>query len=134
MLTLLPQQSTDTLETGEVWDHGLENIASTPTMVTEDYVEKLSNEGIVRYAYNNARLASDTTASSNEKMNIDPSNIFHHMHTSDIAYVVIQGFNKEQIWKTEWEQNNKGCGEGGREGGGGGGRLKKTHTVLGRRR
>ena len=75
-LTLLLWRSTDELETGEVWNHDMKNAADDPTIVTEDYVrENMKNEGFVRYVYNSARLMSDTTTISNEKIKRDPSNI-----------------------------------------------------------
>ena len=73
-----------------MWDHRLEHLASKLSMVTEDYVgKKLRDKGFVKYIFNNARLMSNTTMSSSEKIKRDPSNIFHHIHASDTAYVVI---------------------------------------------
>ena len=67
----------------------MENAAGKPTIVTKNYVqENPKNEGFVKYVYNNARLMSDTSTTSNGKIKRDPSNIFRHMHASDIAYAV----------------------------------------------
>ena len=77
MLTPFLQKSTGKLEAGGVWNHRMENAASNLTMVTEDCVKKhlkRKNKGFVKYVYNNARLMSD---------------IFYHVHTSDISYSVI---------------------------------------------
>ena len=76
----------------------MKNAADDPTIVTEDYVqENLKNEGFVMYVYNSARLMSNTTTISNEKIKRDPSNIFHHVHASDIAYAVMQRVNNEKV-------------------------------------
>ena len=110
-----------------MWNQEKENTASNPTMMTEDYVqENLNNEGFVKCAHNNARLMSDTTIISNEKIKIDSSNISHHVHTSDIAYAVMQRVNNKMVWKAEWEQKNKSSGRVGNTRDKGGGEEKGT--------
>ena len=102
MLKLLLRQSIGKLDDGEVWKYDIENAAGYPTMVTEKYVqENLKNKGFVKYVYNNARLMADTTTISNENLKQDTSNIFHHVHASDIAYAVIQRINSKMVWKAE---------------------------------
>ena len=50
------------------------------------------------------------------------------MHTSDIAYVVMQRVNNKTVWKAEWDQKNKGgvwvCNIGTGETG-----KKKAHKI-----
>ena len=66
------------------------NTAGNPTIVTENYVQKkLKNKGFFKYIYNNARLISDILTISNGKIKRDQSNIFRHMHASDIAHMVM---------------------------------------------
>ena len=92
-----------------MWNHEMKNAAGDPSMVTENCVqENLKNKGFVNYVYNNTRLMSNTSTISNEKIKRDPSNIFRHMHASDIAYTVMQRVNNEMVWKEEWGQKNKG--------------------------
>ena len=60
------------------------------------FKNKLKNKGLVKYVYNNARLMVDTGTISIENIRRDPFNIFHHIHASDITYVVMQRVNNKK--------------------------------------
>ena len=52
-------------------------------------MKKMKNKGLIKYAFNNARLMLHTKASSMHKIRREKASIFHHMHVSDIAYTAM---------------------------------------------